>query len=279
MVQAHGGTDAANASTADSAENWLDNRLRRQRAVREVAFSLTTQVVLKANPKYWGPKPAYSTIVLRNTPASVQRLDVLRGGPQIAPTCPQPGLRDLGRPGPAHRIGQRLFLFTNESPAVSKVAANKDFQQAVRYGIDYGGLVSLAGAGGDPDPGIIPSMFLGSLPAASEVQYDLAKAKAALKASGIANPSVSLAYPSDIQVNGLSFGDLASRLQLDLGRVGIKVKPWRPRRSRWRSGPTGPVRSRWACGTGARTSPIRATISTSCPGPSGRPARQLEACR
>jgi len=224
VVQAHGGTDAANASTADSAENYLNNHSAGSGPYVISQFSLTSQVVLKANPKYWGPKPAYSTIVLRNTPASVQRLDVLRGGPQISTDLsPNQASGISGAQVLRTASANVFFLFTNESPAVSKVAANKDFQQAVRYGIDYGGLVSLAGSGAIQTPGIIPSMFLGSLPAASEVHYDLAKAKAALKASGIANPSVSLAYPSDIQVNGLSFGDLASRIQFDLGRVGIKV--------------------------------------------------------
>ena len=66
-------------------------------------------------------------------------------------------------------------------------------------------------------------MFLGSLPAGSGPAYDLAKAKAALAASGVGHPTVNLAYPSDIQVNGLNFGDLAARIQQNLQQVGITV--------------------------------------------------------
>ena len=72
--------------------------------------------------------------------------------------------------------------------------------------------------------GIIPSMFLGSLPAGQAPVYDLAKAKAALAASGLGNPTVTMSYPSDLAVNGISFGDLAARVQQDLAQVGITVK-------------------------------------------------------
>ncbi len=38
------------------------------------------------------------------------------------------------------------------------------------------------------------------------------------------HPTLNLVYPSDIQVNGLNFGDLAARVQQDLQQVGITVK-------------------------------------------------------
>jgi peptide/nickel transport system substrate-binding protein len=66
-------------------------------------------------------------------------------------------------------------------------------------------------------------MFLGSLPPGSGVTYNLSKAKAALAASGVGHPTLNLVYPSDVQVNGISFGDLAARVQQDLQAVGIKV--------------------------------------------------------
>jgi peptide/nickel transport system substrate-binding protein len=224
VVEAHGGTDAADASTADTAENYLNNHSAGSGPYVLSQWSLTSQVVLKENPKYWGPKPAYSTIVIRNTPASVQRLDVLRGGPQISTDLSPSQAEGITGAQVIHTSSANVFfVFTNENPKISNVTPNKDFQQAVRYGINYASLVSLAGSGARQTPGIIPSMFAGSLPTADAVHYDLAKAKAELAASGLHNPSVNLAYPSDIQVNGLSFGDLASRIQVDLAQVGIKV--------------------------------------------------------
>jgi peptide/nickel transport system substrate-binding protein len=67
-------------------------------------------------------------------------------------------------------------------------------------------------------------MFLGSLPAGTGPAFNLAKAKAALAASGVGHPSLTLVYPSDVQVNGISFGDLAARVQQELQAVGITVQ-------------------------------------------------------
>ena len=101
-------------------------------------------------------------------------------------------------------------------------------------------------------------MFLGSLPAGSGPAYDLAKAKAALAASGAGHPTLNLVYPSDIQVNGLNFGDLAARIQQDLQQVGITVKlqgqSIQVALNSYRGG-----KEQMGCGTGARTSRTRAT--------------------
>ena len=91
-----------------------------------------------------------------------------------------------------------FFLLTNDNPKVSKITSNPQFQQAVRYGINYASLVQLAGKGAVQAAGIIPTMFLGSLPAGSGATYNLAKAKAALAASGVGHPTLNMVYPSDI---------------------------------------------------------------------------------
>jgi peptide/nickel transport system substrate-binding protein len=224
-VVAAGGSDAANAATADKAEAALNMTSEGSGPYTLTSFSTTTQVVLTANPNYWGPKPAYHEIVIRNVEASVQKLDVLKGESQIAvdlsPTQAQgmTGVQIVNGASP-----NLFFLLTNDNPKVSKVSSNPMFQQAVRDGINYASLVQLAGQGAVQAAGIIPTMFLGSLPAGSGASYDLAKAKAALAASGVGHPTLSLIYPSDIQVNGISFGSLAARVQQDLQQVGINVQ-------------------------------------------------------
>ena len=205
-------------------------------------------MVLTANPKYWGAKPKYGKIVIRNVQANVQKLDVLKGESQIAvdlsPTQAQgmSGVQIVNGASP-----NLFFLLTNDNPKVSKITSNPEFQQAVRYGINYASLVQLAGKGAVQAAGIIPSMFLGSLPAGSGATYNLAKAKAALAASGVGHPTLNLVYPSDIQVNGISFGDLAARVQQDLQQVGINVQaagpvdPGRAQQLPRRPGADGPV--------------------------------------
>ncbi|SDO84550.1 peptide/nickel transport system substrate-binding protein [Nakamurella panacisegetis] len=225
-VKAAGGSDDASAATSDKAETALNTKSQGAGPYTLDSYSTTTQVVMEANPKYWGTKPKYEKIIVRNVQANVQKLNVLKGQSQIAVDLSPAQADGLGSSvqtinGASPNV---FFLFTNNSPAVSKVTSNPDFQDAVRYGVDYDSLVSLAGTGAVQANGIIPTMFLGSLAAGTGVKRDLAKAKAALAKSGLTNPTVTLSYPSDIQVNGLNFGDLAARVQANLKDVGITVK-------------------------------------------------------
>ena len=224
-VEAAGGTDAANAATADKAEASLNATSEGSGPYTLTSYSTTTQVVLTANPKYWGPKPKYGKIVIRNVQANVQKLDVLKGESQIAVDLSPAQAQGMSGVEIVNGASPNLFfLLTNENAKVSKITSNPDFQQAVRYGINYQSLLQLAGKGAVQAAGIIPTMFLGSLPAGSGVTYNLAKAKAALAASHLGHPSVTLVYPSDLAVNGISFGDLAARVQQELQQVGITVQ-------------------------------------------------------
>jgi peptide/nickel transport system substrate-binding protein len=224
-VAADGGSDGAKAATADKAEAKLNTTSAGSGPYTLTSFSTTSQVVLTANPGYWGPKPAYSKIVIRNVESSVQKLDVLRGESQIAvdlsPTQAQgmSGVQIVNGASP-----NLFFVLSNNSKKVSSITSNADFQTAVRDGIDYQSLLQLAGKGSVRAAGIIPSMFLGALSPGQAPAYDPAKAKAALASSGVGHPTVTMTYPSDLSVNGISFGDLAARVQQQLAQVGITVK-------------------------------------------------------
>jgi peptide/nickel transport system substrate-binding protein len=224
-VVAAGGSDAANAATADKAETALNTTSEGSGPYTLTSYSTTTQVVLTANPNYWGPKPKYHEIVIRNVQANVQKLDVLKDESQIAVDLSPAQAQGMSGVQIVNGASPNLFfLLTNDNPKVSKITSNPQFQTAVRDGINYASLVQLAGKGAVQAGGIIPSMFLGSLPSNGGATYNLAAAKAALAASGAGHPTLNLVYPSDIQVNGISFGDLAARVQQDLQAVGINVK-------------------------------------------------------
>ena len=72
-------------------------------------------------------------------------------------------------------------------------------------------------------PGIIPSLIAGTLPASDALKQDVAGAKSALAASGVAAQKPKLAYPSDLTLNGLSFQTLAEKLQSQLAAAGIAI--------------------------------------------------------
>ena len=224
VVTAHGGTDAADASTKDTAQNWLNQHSAGSGPYVLQSFSTTSQVVFTANPNYWGPKPAYSTVVLRNVQASEQGLDVERGTNEVAVDLSPTQAKSLSgvqlKQAPSPNI---FFLFTNDNPKVSTTTSNPWFQKAVRAAINYQSLLQLAGKGSVQTPGVVPTVFLGALPSRYSTKTDVAAAREDLKKSGISHPTVSLAYPTGIEVNGVSFGDMAARVQQDLQGIGITV--------------------------------------------------------
>ena len=225
VVEAHGGTDAANAATKDTAENWLNDNSAGSGPYVMKSFSTTSQVVLAANPNYWGHAPAFSTVVLRDTATSaIERLDVQRGTNEIAIDLDPSQAKGMTNVQIHAGAGPNvMFMFANDNSKVSKITSNHDFQKALRYGIDYAGLLQLAGTGAVQSPGVIPTILLGALPASANAKYDLAQAKSWLAKSGVGHPSLKLTYPTGITVNGLSFDDTAARLEQYLDQIGINV--------------------------------------------------------
>ncbi len=227
-VMAHGGSDAANASKTDHAGQFLDQTSEGSGPYTLTQYSTNNQITLTANPNYWGPKPKFAKVVLRDMTAASQLLNVQRGSNQIALDLSSQQADSLKNNSSlqAHTSASPnlFFLQATSNPKVSPVLANHDIQQAIRYGIDYRGMVATAGTGAIQAAGLIPVQFLGGLPTSYAVKQNIAKAKKLVAQSGLKNPTVTLSYPSDISVNGLSFATLAQRVQYDLGRIGITIK-------------------------------------------------------
>jgi len=225
VVIAHGGSDAANADKTDKAEAYLNTSSAGSGPYVLKSFSTTSQVVLTANPKYWGAKkPHFATVVLRNVNAAAQLLDVQRGTNEISLDLSPDQSKGLSGVQ-VHQVPSAnvWFLFANSNPKVSTVSSNPHIQAAIRYALDYKGYVRLAGSGAVQAAGVVPSMFLGALPQSDALKQNVAKAKSELAASGIKDPTLSLEFPSDITSNGLSFGVMAQKVKSDLEAVGFKV--------------------------------------------------------
>lgn len=227
VVMAHGGSDAPNASKTDKAEQFLDTTSAGSGPYVLTSFSTNNQITLTANPYYWGPKPKFQKVVLRNMSAATQYLNVQRGADQIALDLSSQQANQLKtnsslqvHTGASPNV---FFLQMTENAKVSPTMANHDIQEAIRYGLGYQGMIATAGTGAIQAAGIVPKQFLGSLPTSDAIKQNIAKAKQLVKASGIKNPSATMAYPSGINVNGLSFATLAQRVQANLAQIGIKI--------------------------------------------------------
>ena len=220
LLKAHGGTDAADAAKTDTAAAFLATTSVGSGPYIQSSVS-TSQVVLTTNPKYWGPNKAhFGTVIFRNVAAATQLIEVQKATSQIELSLTgdqAASLKSNANLAVSSFTSPNLtFLFCNL--AVAPACKNPHFLNAVRYGIDYDALVSVAGAGAAQAPGVVPRQFLGALPQSQAIKRDLAKAKSELQAAGLNNATIQLDYT--INSTGLN-ETLASKLKASLAEVGI----------------------------------------------------------
>jgi peptide/nickel transport system substrate-binding protein len=226
VVRANGGTDAEDAATTDTADVFLATASAGSGPYVLASFDLVSEIVLERNENYYGEPAPFERIVIRNVANNAQRMNVSRGVSHIALDIRPDQIDTLGddvnvlsTPG-----SDIAFVFLNRNPEVSEVAVNPDFTEAVRYGIDYAGMLDFIGPGVGRPGGIVPSIITGSVPSSEAVVRDVERAKAAMARSGFENPSIELAYASDFEKHGISFGDLGAKIQADLAEIGISVE-------------------------------------------------------
>lgn len=225
LLRENGGSNAEDAAQTDTADQFLATASAGSGPYVLAKYDPVSEVVLERNDNHWGEPAAFDRIIIRNVANSAQRMNISRAVSDIA--------IDL-RPDQIAALGDEVnvisaagsdtaFVFTNRNPEVSEVAANPDFTEAVRYAIDYEGMLDLLGAGAGRAGGIVPSILMGTLDGAEAVERDLDRARAALERLGVESPTVNMAYASDIAKHGISFGDIGAKIQSDLAEVGITV--------------------------------------------------------
>jgi peptide/nickel transport system substrate-binding protein len=227
VVKANGGTDAVGADKNDKAEPFLLRQSAGSGPYILRSYSNRTQIILEANPRFWGPKPRFQTVVIRNMPAATQLLNVQRGANEIAldlSAQQASTLRSRSNLRVVTNASPNLFnIDINSDPKISATAANKNIQTAIRYALDYPSFVKLSGPGAVQAPGMIPTTFIGHLPPSARIKRNLTRARAAVARSGIQDPKITMTYPSELTVNGISFATLAQRTKANLADVGIEV--------------------------------------------------------
>jgi len=232
LVKKNGGTDAVDADKTDKAEQWFNSPKSVGAGSGPYVlkqYSTSSQIVLSPNAKYWGAnKAAFSSVVVRNMIAPTQLINVQRGKYEVAIDLSSQQAQGIGGNKNVSVLTTPstwvFWLFANNDEKVSGYASNRNFQRGVRYALDYKAIAAVAGPGAIQAPGVIPSMFLGALPQSAAIKQDLAKAKAAFAASGVANQKITIEFPSNLTINGVLFDSLAQKVQANLQAAGLNVE-------------------------------------------------------
>lgn len=187
-------------------------------------FSRGQQLVLAANPNYWGPKPQLGRIIFRSMPeASAIRLALTRGDidwsltelppDMLAELEGQSGIRVISEP-----IFAMNFGYMNNTRAPFD---NVKVRQAVNYAIDYDTIINqLLGGHAERVRGPIPPGLLGHDDEVFQYSHDPEKARQLLAEAGLPDGfSTTLVYAN------IPAGDqLAQFVQANLSEVGVNVE-------------------------------------------------------
>lgn len=224
VVRQQGGDSSPAAARKDKAEQFLNKSSAGSGPYTLERWTRGSAVVLERNEEYWGEKPHFQRIQIQDTDASTQGTQVMQGSADLALDLNARQAAQLKNVEVSTSPGFSLWwVLLNANPKVSKVTADPDFREAVWYAIDYASLVERT-PGAKRVAGIIPQQITGALDPETAVRRDLARAKSALARSGYDGQTLEMTYPSDVQVDGLSFGDVASVVQADLKEAGINIK-------------------------------------------------------
>ena len=225
VAQENGATDGPDAAEADSATTFLDGESAGSGPYVLDSFDPASEIVLTANPEYWGEAPAYDRIVIQNVEAQNQKMSVERAGKDyVALDLSGRMLDDLDDSLQVSSTQDTFYFLTlHQDPEVSEVTSNIEFVRALRASIDYEGLAALFGSEARPAAGMVPTAFAGALPASDSKSQDLDAAAKHLAASGIADPSVTLMFPA-MTYRGVDLATIATKVQNDAAQAGITVQ-------------------------------------------------------
>jgi peptide/nickel transport system substrate-binding protein len=228
-VRKAGGTDAADAAKKDKAGSLFT---KSENGIGSGPYQLeeydtNSQITLVANDDYWGGDPAYDRIVVRNvTNAQQQKSNVESGESQIALDIPgriADGIDNNGLTVTSSPSPEVLYLAMSNAP--SSPTSDPKVREAIKLGLDYDQLLTLAGAGSKRAAGIIPSKMIGALPEGDAVQTDVEAAKALIEEAGASGETVTFDYANDYtRLAGIDYNVLAQGIQSQLQAIGLTVE-------------------------------------------------------
>jgi peptide/nickel transport system substrate-binding protein len=232
LVEAQGGTSAADAKDKDKATAWLNTTSAGSGPYRMVSWERNGQVVLARNANYHGGLAPFERVVIRHiSDGAAQLLAVRRGDIDIAMNLNAEQLESLAGNNDVSVLKttsiDTLLMPMTSSATMNPALANKKARQAVAAAIDYDGLIKgLVGGFSQRPPSFLPIGTGGVTEATAQAigfKEDLNKARQLLKEADLPDGfSFELIYPNTPYFS-TTFQTIAQKIQSDVARVGIKI--------------------------------------------------------
>ncbi|RME47142.1 MAG: ABC transporter substrate-binding protein [Chloroflexi bacterium] len=185
-----------------------------------------SEVVLKANPNYWGTPPAMKQVIIKHVPETTNQKFMLESGDaDVARDLTPEQVADIrGKPGLKIYQGRTLLLIYVGMNVGVPPLDKPQVREAIRWAIDYDGIVNdLLQGNALKVQTIIPKGLLGYNPD-TPFSQDFDKAKALLEEAGVTTPvDLEMLVATGPAPGGIEWADLAAKLQNDLAQIGINV--------------------------------------------------------
>jgi peptide/nickel transport system substrate-binding protein len=188
-------------------------------------WTKNSEVLLKANSNYGGTKPALTGVLVKHVPESTnQQFALEKGDADVARNLsPQQIAAVKGKSGVTTTTGDSLLLIYVGMNVTVKPLDNVNVREALRMAIDYDGIVKdLLKGNAKKVQDIVPAGLAG-FNAATPFQADVTKAKALLTQAGQDKVALELLVPTGSAPGGVTWSDLAAKLQSDWAKIGVTV--------------------------------------------------------
>lgn len=235
VVKANGGTDALDASTADTAQNYLNTTSAGSGMYVMTSYIPDSEIVLEKNPNYWGEATNVDKYIVKIQPdANAQMMGLARGDMDVALNMTDDTMAELQDEDHVEVINAATktvgFVMMNMDESIGGPVADPLVQKAIRKALDYEGIQIICGEGTQTPYSLLQTGFVGSK-GEREISYtNLEEAKALLKEAGYENGFDIDLTVCDLDMEGILLTDLAQKVKDDLAQIGINctivAQPW-----------------------------------------------------
>jgi peptide/nickel transport system substrate-binding protein len=224
-----GGDAGPDARTKDHADVYLNRYSLGSGPFILTRYIPQEEVRLVRNPRHWRGMAGAAQIVFRHVPEpGSEQLQLERGDVDLVTAIGvdqlPPLRRNAGVSVRSSLIDATYYFVMNNDPAIGGAFAVPKVQQAVRYALDYAGILRLAGPGSKRLAGVIPTGLTGCLNPTEAVTRDLTKAKALLREANVPEVRGRLTYSASLTAWGVRVPLLVQKIQSDLAEAGITIE-------------------------------------------------------
>lgn len=228
VVKENGGTDAADASTTDTAQAYLDTTSAGSGMYVMTSYKPDEEVILEKNENYWGEGTNVDKYIIRIQPdANAQMMTLSAGDIDVAMNLTDDTMSELKDEENVEILNSASktvgFVMMNMNEQYGGPVSDPKVQQAIRLAIDYAGVQTICGEGTLTPYSLIQSGFMGSKDPRPTDYTDVEKAKELLTEAGYPDGFDIDMTVSDLDMEGVLLTDLAQKVKNDLAQININV--------------------------------------------------------